>query len=48
MVAVETGEVLLLAVGVDGVGDGVAVALESCAGTAEKEENLTWSSGFHI
>lgn len=56
MVAVETGEVLPQAAGVDGVEDGVAVAEGSCVGTNERKEKLeairvknhTSSFGFYI
>lgn len=40
MVAVETGEALPRAAGVDGVEDGVAVAAESCAGTDERKREI--------
>lgn len=36
MVALVTGEALFRAAGVDGVVDGVAVALESCVGTGDR------------
>jgi len=57
MVAVETGAVLPLAAGVDGVEDGVeddvAVAAESCVGTDESKRDMRshsrksfWSFGL--
>lgn len=52
-VAVETGEVLPRAAGVDGVEDGVAVAEESCVGTDERKreskvKSIAWLFGFNI
>lgn len=41
MVAVETGEALPRAAGVDGVEDGVAVAVESCVGTDERKREIS-------